>query len=194
MGPLELLHDGRAGLLHHHATPANGRHSRTCHLVRTGCAFRSVGLLREPGRQDVCERLQKRLEAGIAVVLVQLDHLHDQVVDGRRDLGTDFTRLARRTLETFLDDGDGIVAFERGDARKRVVKRGAERIHVRPEVDGVLLDLLGGDVIGCAPNLVGILLHGGKAEVDELRVPVRVEQDVLGFDVAVHHTLVGGAL
>ena len=75
-----------------------------------------------------------------------------------------------------------------------MVKRGAERIHVRPEVDGVLLDLLGGDVIGRAPDLVGILLHGGKAEVDELRVPVRVEQDVLGFDVAVHHTLVGGAL
>ena len=56
-------------------------------------------------------------------------------------------------------------ALERGDAGERVVERAAKRVHVGAEVNLLLADLLRRDVVGSTPDLIGVLLHAGEAEV-----------------------------
>ena len=75
-----------------------------------------------------------------------------------------------------------------------MVKGSAEGIHVRPEVDRLLLHLFGGDVIGRTPDLACVLLHRRETEVHELRVAVRIKKDVFRLDVAVHASLVARTL
>ena len=73
-----------------------------------------------------------------------------------------------------------------------MVERAAEGVDVGAVVDLLAAHLLGGDVVGRAPDLAGVALHRGEAEIDELRVAVRVEEHVLGLHVAVDEPLLGG--
>ena len=74
-----------------------------------------------------------------------------------------------------------------------MIDRAAERVHVCAVIHHFLAHLLGRDVVGRAPNLVGVVLHRRKAEVHELRVAVRIEKNVIGLDIAVDEALIGRA-
>ena len=68
-----------------------------------------------------------------------------------------------------------------------MVERRAEAVDVAPRAVHLLLDLLGGDVVGRAPELLHLPLRSAArdAEVHELRVHVLVEEDVVRLHVAV---------
>ena len=73
-----------------------------------------------------------------------------------------------------------------------MVERAAERIDVGPVVDGLAAHLFGRDVVGGAPDFVGVSLHRRETEVHQLRVAFRIVEDVLGLDVAMDQPLLGG--
>ncbi len=153
-----------------------------------------LNLLRKPCRENIDKRLLERLKTRITIFFFQRDHRHDELVDGGGDFLADLARLFRRAFKTFLDDGDGVLALEWGDARQSVVKRRTKRIHIRAKIERLFLHLLRRNVIGRAPDFLRILLHRGEAEVNELRIAIRVEKNILGLHIAVDDTLVGRAL
>ena len=170
---LELL---RASRDRRHAgrRPRDGRHVRGV----------------ESRRHHLLEIGQQRLEGRITVLRIKRQHLHHKVVDLRREPGTDLARLLGRTLKALADDRRRIGTLERSHAAERMVDRAAKGVHVSAIVDRLLLHLLGSDVVRRTPDLIRVLLHRRKTEVDELRIAVRIQQHVLRLHVAVHQTLV----
>ncbi|GDY32318.1 hypothetical protein GTS_39510 [Gandjariella thermophila] len=85
-----------------------------------------------------------------------------------------------------------ITADVLGPAGEAFQQHQAERVDVRGRADGLPAHLLGRQVTDRADQLVGrgepvAAGEQGDAEVGEVGPPVRVQQDVRGFDVAVHH-------
>ena len=116
-----------------------------------------------------------------------LQRAHHHVIDARIDARID-GRARRGRAE----------AAERQFAGEQFVEDDAERIDVRAMIDGGrLLDLLRGHVVHGAEGRAGggerrvgmFLAHElGDAEVGDLHAALRVEQDVLGLDVAVENS------
>ena len=96
-------------------------------------------------------------------------------------------------------DGDRTVTEERPASGQRLVTDHAEGIHVRGGGRLIAGGLFRRDVLGGAHHHAGLGDGGGvdglgDAEVGDLDLPGGGDQDVAGFDVAVHQTLIVGCL
>ena len=112
--------------------------------------------------------------------------LHDVVERRRR------ARRQRRWRVVDVGEQSRRVArpLERGRPRQRVVEDAAQRVDVGADGRLVALHLLGRQVVGRPDHLAGLRqprlrLGLGQAEVGQVDVLVRVEQDVARLDVAV---------
>ena len=96
--------------------------------------------------------------------------------------------------------GLGVVAaLERHSPREALVEDQAERVEVRPAVEAAAANLLGGEVLGgshhhvVAREVAVTRRRLGDTEVGEQDPPLRGDEDVAGFDVAVDESgLVSG--
>ena len=108
-----------------------------------------------------------------------------------RDLGADALDVRQVLADVLHRHGDLVLAVERDVAGEHLVEHDAERVDVGLAVDVVAERLLGRDVVGRAEHAaVGgqavVAQRAGDPEVRDLGRALRVEQDVLGLDVAVH--------
>jgi hypothetical protein len=111
--------------------------------------------------------------------------------------GRDVRRIRRRRHERGIEGPLGEIvrrlAGERQPPRQQLVEHGPQPVDVRALVDTAAAQLLGCHVLGrpyrqAGPGSGGSLAVSrlaGDAEVGEQRLPLGVEQDVLGLDVAV---------
>ncbi len=107
-----------------------------------------------------------------------------------RDLRTQSLHVGQRLADVLHRHGDLVLALERDLAGEHLEQHDAQRVEVGLAGDLVAERLLGGDVVGRAQHAaVGrqalLVERAGDAEVRHLRAALRVDQDVLGLDVAV---------
>ena len=146
------------------------------------------------GRYRCPQLVGKRCGRGLAIsgCLGQgpLDHRRHLVRHAER------SEIGRRLGEGPADDGgdaDVRGVHERWLATHQMMERGADGIHVDSDRAGLAFEQLRcgvGDRGRGAGGCRGVGGHCGDAEVGEARVAVGVDQDVVGLDVAVEHTLV----
>ena len=128
----------------------------------------------------------RALETLLALLL---QRAHHHVIDAR---------IERRALRWWGEATDGQFAGE------QFVEDDAERINVRAMIDGGrFFKLLRGHVVWRAERRAGggerdvgfVVAHDFRdTEVGDLHAPLRVEQDVLGLDVAVENAFLVGEL
>ena len=138
----------------------------------------------------VFEVLDHFVEALVALVRVLAQRLIDDECGRPRDPRRVSLEAHRLGLEMLERDHRGVLRLEWRTPRQRVEERAAERIHVAAEVLRFVVELLGRDVVGRAPDFTAralfILHEDRQAEVHDLR-GVRVgEEDVAGLHVAVN--------
>ena len=157
-------------------------------------------------RPEVLQLLREVFGRGVALLRVLREAALDDPAEKRRELRIEL----RHRLRLVPDDG-GQRLGGRGPREgtfpgQHLVEDDAERELVAPEVDGLAPRLLRRHV-GHRPEDDPLLAHGrergragvgrlvvrdvvpGEAEVEELRVPVLRQEDVLGLDVAVDDPL-----
>ena len=121
---------------------------------------------------------------------------HDQGFERGRDLGILEPRRGWGRADVLRDDGHRLPR-ERHRAGDALVDHHAERIEVGPVVEPLSAGLLGAHVMRGAPDRSGFvhrLGHGREAEVGELGLIERREQDVGRLDVAMDHPLMVGVI
>jgi hypothetical protein len=115
-----------------------------------------------------------------------------------RHLGTDPLDVREVLADVLHGHADLVLAVERDLAGEHLVEHDAERVDVRLAVDVVAERLLGGHVVRRAQDAaVGgqpvVAQRARDPEVGDLGRALRVDQHVLGLDVAVHDVMPMGA-
>jgi hypothetical protein len=157
------------------------------------CAARLVG-------GDLERRPRELAAARVALLRVLGQRRGEHGVEGGRQLRSPCARGRRLRFEVCERHGEGRVTAKRGLPDETLVEHAAERVDVRPPVDLLTGDLLGGDVVDGAQH-VAVVADSSRlgdplreAEVREVDVVgavgtgACVEQQVGGLHVAMHET------
>src|SRR5204863_2282453 len=89
-------------------------------------------------------------------------------------------------------------------AGQQEIKRGAEAVDIRANIDAVAVDgLFGSEIIGRAQDILIVFLgknvflvvkEAGQPHVEQLHGAVSVDEDITGLDIAVHQASSVGVL
>jgi hypothetical protein len=128
---------------------------------------------------------------GVAAGRVLVEAAHDDVFEGRRDLGGPVVEGTRLFPNLLVGDHSGVIAGERGRAGEHFVHDAAERVDVGGGADGVAGGLFGGEVGSGAESHACLGKFGAgegfdDAKIGEAHVAPAVDHDVLGLDVAMY--------
>ena len=165
-----------------------GRPDRGQHGGDAGVARLDRSTVREP--EQVRPQLLGR---AVAVVRVLGHRLHDDGLERRRHRRVHLPGKGRHVAHMFRGHGDGRVAGEGRAPDGHLVEHHSEGVDVAARVHPLALGLLGREVGGRAHDGAGLSqallgVHGpGDAEVRDLDVPLRGDQDVARLHVAVDH-------
>src|SRR5438128_1434616 len=138
------------------------------------------------------ERLAQLERVLGTVPRVALERVQDDLLEGRRDLGTQASRRRRVVVQLGAHRRVDVVALERHLAGQHLVEDDAQAVEIAAGVSPLPLHLLGGHVVRGAdrlgqprPRHLPERRVERDAEVDELHAAVRRDHDVLGLEVAV---------
>ena len=134
--------------------------------------------------------LQDLLDRG-PLVWVLDQHLRKQLLEvGRVDLGKG--RIG--ALQDFLDEAFHVLGVEGVVESGDLVENASETPNIRLLVVRLFLADLRREIVGSADGsigaVVGVLQYSGDAEVSNLDVSLRSEEDVLGFQIAMQDLFV----
>ena len=171
------------------------RSARSAHCV-LGRHQRLHGLVAAEATKVVTQRSGRR----VAHRRILGEQFGDDGLVGAGDVGDDLHERLRRVVDLLVGDADRVLARERRPARDHLVHHDAERVQVAARIGLRTLGLLGGEVGGGAHDradlgevgLGGRVHRPGDAEVGDLHLAVRADEDVRRLDVAVGHVVVVG--
>ena len=159
-------------------------------LEQAAMAGRGLGYALSGVKSESHERAQQFVHGSEAVLRILLQTAHDDLLETGGQIGPYLGQGKGRGIEMLARYLGHARAVERRVPGQHLVEHNTQRVDVRAGVDRLAADLLRRHVTGAAddgarardPGPVGA---GGDAEVGDLGVTLPVDEDVLGFDVAV---------
>ena len=129
----------------------------------------------------------------ITIVGILGQCLHDDAIHGLGNISRNGRRERRNGLDMLVGHGHGRIARERRLSSEELEKQHARGVQIRTSINRLTLRLLGGEVLSCAHDRVG-LRHGrlrigdraSNAEVHDLDLTLGGQHDISGLDIAVH--------